>query len=761
MASNEKTSSKFTRLELWRSRIRQYFPRDLELSRTSDLPQDALCPQCSSFDFGLGELIRSDPLTPIFNQNGRGMLVSVSKTRLTECSVCRFFKRLGYGDERDPHFPASGGTDQETASLRLHLVPLTSTASILLIGRPKAISEAADSISSSEIRYLALGASDNCTGLSKLKFSTLMLERGLISPRFTGPSPRPSFRPHHGIPFLQAYEVNQWAVDYSACRGWLATCQSEHTACCKGRDRPTSKSGTVAIIKCIDCARPEFSVVAVDSSAEYVALSYVWGNPTSSREPKVPKVVQHAMTVTRELGKRYLWVDKYCVDQENHDVKAQQIQSMDQIYDGAFVTIFACAGSDSSFGLPGVSGQGRRKQPQVQVSPEISLLSAFPPLHTAVQDSTWMQRGWTYHEAVLSRRALFFTDFQVYYSCSGMTCSEALPVPEEPRSYFRSDLMKSHVDRSIMTDLLVPSPDFICLEPGQEFTSDLSPLDILKDHIVRYTSRQLSYQEDILNAFRGILSRSPFLSLWGIPISLQNEPGDLQASTERDLELGFLRNMFWFPERSSANNQSNAIFPRNGFPSWSWSGWRGRNQYHYQMERNFGEYRYTDCRDIKVWTESETGKLHTFKELQEKADDSMILPELTPYLHLETMHIRVRFNGRFGPHRSWFLCGCHPTSVHPRGPLFEDNTIWPSPSFCNQNKYPDTIDNRTWDCILLFVAGNPYWREGLIWMFLIVEWNATGDTAYPVASWDNDMYWPSIFIIELLSERKRDKRRAT
>ncbi|KAM7210336.1 Heterokaryon incompatibility protein (HET) domain containing protein [Rhypophila decipiens] len=628
MASNEQTSSKFARLELWRSRIRQFFPRDLELSRTSDLPQDALCAQCSSFDVGLGQLIRSDPLTPIFNESGRGIVD---------------------GDEKGPYFPASGGTDQEAASLRLHLVPLTSTTSMFLIGRPKAISEAADSICRSEIRYLALGASDNCTGLSKLRFSTLMLERGLISLRFSQRSPGPSFQSHHGIPFLQAYRVDQWAVDYTACRDWLARCQSEHTACC---EPSTSNSGTLPLTKCIDCARPEFSVVAVNSSAEYVALSYVWGNPTSSREPKVPKVVQHAMTVTRELGKRYLWVDKYCVEQENHEVKAQQIQAMDQIYEGAFVTIFACAGSDSSFGLP---------------------------------------------------------------------------VPEEPPNPLRSELIRSHANRSIMTSLLVPSPDFIYLEPGQEVSSDLSPLDILKDHIVRYTSRQLSYQVDILNAFRGILSRSSFLSFWGIPISLQDEPGDLQASTERDLELGFLRNMFWFPERSSANNQSNAIFPRDGFPSWSWSGWRGRIQYHYRMVRNFGEYRYTGtvrdedaaplainvvrCRDIKVWTESETGKLFTFKELQEKAGaagHSMILPELTPYLHLETMHIRLRFNGRFGPHRSWFLCGCHPTSVHPRSPLFEDNTIWPSPSFCNRNKYPDVIDNRTWDCILLFIASNPY-----------------------------------------------------
>ncbi|KAK4209114.1 heterokaryon incompatibility protein-domain-containing protein, partial [Rhypophila decipiens] len=695
MASNEKTPSKFARLELWRSRIRQFFPRDLELSRTSDLPQNALCAQCSSFDVGLGQLIRSDPLTPIFNESGSGIVVSVSRTRLSECPVCRFFQRLGDGDEKGPYFPASGGTDQEAASLRLHLVTLISTASIFLIGRPKATSEAADSFSPSEIRYLALGAGDNCTGLSKLRFSTLMLERGLISPQLSQRSLGPSLQSHHGIPFLQAYQVDQCPVDYTACRDLLARCQSEHTACC---EPSTSNSGTLPLTKCIDCARPEFSVVAVNSSAEYVALSYEWGNPTSSREPKVPKVVQHAMTVTRELGKRYLWVDKYCVEQENHDLKAQQIQAMDQIYQGAFVTIFACAGSDSSFGLPGASGQARRKQPHVQVSPEISLLSAFPPLHAAVQDSTWMKRGWTYQEAVLSRRAPFLTDFQ----------------------------------------------DFIYLDPGQEVTSDLSPLDILKGHIVRYTSRQLSYQEDIRNAFRGVLSRSPFLSFWGIPISLQDEPGDLQASTERDLELGFLRNIFWFPERSSANNQSNAIFPRDGFPSWSWSGWRGRIQYHYRMVRNFGEYRYIGtvrdedaapmainvvrCRDIKVWTESETGKLLTFNELQEKADDSMILPELTPYLHLETMHIRVRFNGRFGPHRSWFLCGCHQTSVHPRNPHFEDNTIWPSPSFRNRNKYPDVIDNRIWECILLFVASNPYWSEGLIWVFLIVEWNETGDS---------------------------------
>jgi hypothetical protein len=55
------------------------------------------------------------------------------------------------------------------------------------------------------------------------------------------------------------------------------------------------------------------------------------------------------MTVVTTLGKRYLWVDIYCIGQQDHNAKDLQIQNMDRIYEGAFATLVASAGHDAGF----------------------------------------------------------------------------------------------------------------------------------------------------------------------------------------------------------------------------------------------------------------------------------------------------------------------------------------------------------------------------------------------------------------------------
>src|SRR5436190_1503220 len=66
----------------------------------------------------------------------------------------------------------------------------------------------------------------------------------------------------------------------------------------------------------------------------------------------VPQVVKDAMVVVRELKGRYLWVDKYCIDQQDSKVKHDQIQNMDKVYGGACATIIACEGDSAEYGIP-------------------------------------------------------------------------------------------------------------------------------------------------------------------------------------------------------------------------------------------------------------------------------------------------------------------------------------------------------------------------------------------------------------------------
>ena len=100
----------------------------------------------------------------------------------------------------------------------------------------------------------------------------------------------------------------------------------------------------------------------------YVALSYLWGKSRlirviNNRLPtQVPNVIEDAMSVTKALGFRYLWVDQFCIDQQDSDRKIVEIRKMNMIYNTAELTIVAAAGSDADYGLPGIGNRPRKLQ---------------------------------------------------------------------------------------------------------------------------------------------------------------------------------------------------------------------------------------------------------------------------------------------------------------------------------------------------------------------------------------------------------------
>ncbi|KAL1881259.1 hypothetical protein Daus18300_001111 [Diaporthe australafricana] len=111
----------------------------------------------------------------------------------------------------------------------------------------------------------------------------------------------------------------------------------------------------------LDCVSKK--VVPANSRCEYVALSYVWGAPGCDEEGfemdlsrrVLPQTVEDAMNVVRVMGFRYLWVDRYCIDNFEPHKKHHMINNMDTIYGSATLTIIAAAGSDAEHGLPSVS----------------------------------------------------------------------------------------------------------------------------------------------------------------------------------------------------------------------------------------------------------------------------------------------------------------------------------------------------------------------------------------------------------------------
>jgi hypothetical protein len=179
--------------------------------------------------------------------------------------------------------------------------------------------------------------------------------------------------------------------DLAHIKSWVQNCMTQHARC-------HTRDCVVEGMRLIDCQ--EHKICRAKPNVRWIALSYVWGKPTSTKPPhdtpdfpsNLPQTIKDAMTVTVELGYRYLWVDAYCINQSHGAHKADQISKMDRIYRGAEFTIVA-PGHDKAAGLYGVS-VGRRpdhKLFRMQVR-DIFFAGEDPSL--TVTRSKWWSRGW-------------------------------------------------------------------------------------------------------------------------------------------------------------------------------------------------------------------------------------------------------------------------------------------------------------------------------------------------------------------------------
>lgn len=217
-------------------------------------------------------------------------------------------------------------------------------------------------------------------------------------------------------------------------RIWLDYCKRYHKTLC----RPSNSQ--LRGLKLIDCEA--LAIQDATDEIHYVALSYVWGSASyyhyqvqdSSGRSLLPRslapVISDAISVTKALGFRYLWIDKFCIDQNDADTKHYQIQQMDAIYENSELTIIAAAGGDENHGLPGVGARSRTFQPTARVG-EVKVVWTMRDPHYSIRSSKWFTRGWTFQEAVLSRRRLVFTEEQIYFECNAMNCFESIHTPLE------------------------------------------------------------------------------------------------------------------------------------------------------------------------------------------------------------------------------------------------------------------------------------------------------------------------------------------
>ena len=385
-------------------------------------------------------------------------------------------------------------------------------------------------------------------------------------------------------------------------------------------------------VSLIDCVAG--NIVKGSLSDQFLALSYVWGPQKEPLEfhsadsfslQNAPLTVRDAAKAVLELGRRYLWVDRYCIKQQDESEKKTMIDNMDLIYESADATLVALHGDHDQSGLPGVSTISRATQPIFDTGTG-HLGYSFPAITSLIESSRWNTRGWTYQEARLSRRCLFFSHYQVYLVCRHSTWSEA--VPFDPIINWITKLLNS-----------------------QKLDSTLFGVDRYRDlwrDRLEYSKRNLSHETDELDAFRGILHRSSFITLWGVPVI----PSTSDINPNVGFALGFLwtKRPNWQSKSKVRNRQRFDSRRRPGFPAWSWTSLSADIcQDTMGTQSKYGQY--LDCTTV-CFPENEANiQFWCFVDghplsLQDiiTMTDSPILPEYSREILIEGDLIRVRCN---------------------------------------------------------------------------------------------------------------------
>ncbi|GKU15347.1 unnamed protein product, partial [Fusarium langsethiae] len=352
-------------------------------------------------------------------------------------------------------------------------------------------------------------------------------------------------------------------VNFDMIKSWIRICDQHHKIC-QHHEVPND----IPRFRLIDVAR--MCIVQVDDSKRphFATLSYVWGvtpflrlikanvkdlqDPGCLEKLGLPSTIRDAISICAKLQIKYLWIDSLCIIQDDESDMIQVIDKMDSIYRESILTIVAASGSDAHSGVPGVRPKTRfLEQHPLQIR-GVNLIDSVDtgqfrfqgrfqePLW--VSNTPWARRAWTFQEALVSRRSLFFTAEQVYWSCR-----EGL-LSEDTTEYFRNNEY-SHL-------------------PRKRLDSTFSPQEYLTI-ATTFSTRRLTYEADIGRAYLGTQNYldkkwGGHKFSWGLPhgsfgsfLMWERHPQE-----DRRIRTG-----------THPIRQRDGSIVKVPFPSWSWMGW--------------------------------------------------------------------------------------------------------------------------------------------------------------------------------------------
>ncbi|KAB8302136.1 hypothetical protein EYC80_005584 [Monilinia laxa] len=219
----------------------------------------------------------------------------------------------------------------------------------------------------------------------------------------------------------------------SLAKEWLKDCTESHQGC-----RIKIENGILPTrlleIPSSDLERLRLCETRRKEINGYVCLSYCWGQAgphiTSSTNissrlnnidsNELPLTIRDAITITQNLGFKYIWIDSLCIIQDSAKDIDIELAKMTEIYKNSQLTIIAASAKDTNEGF-----LGSIPVPEIliRVPLDINHLKSGTVhlrecnFEARVEPDPTETRAWCLQESVLSPRCLVYSYPHLYWSC--------------------------------------------------------------------------------------------------------------------------------------------------------------------------------------------------------------------------------------------------------------------------------------------------------------------------------------------------------
>ena len=362
-------------------------------------------------------------------------------------------------------------------------------------------------------------------------------------------------------------------VCYSLAQNWLKSCVETHSRCSQADNillptRLLEVSGDEIYLR--------LSENIPETPLKYATLSYCWGSQrhlmtttntlTKHQEgiltKTLPKSLYDAVTVTRNLGLRYLWIDSLCILQDSAEDWTAECTRMGDYYRYSFLTISALDSPDAQQGF--LNPRSEILTAPLSPSGSIWVRSQLLGRHKVFNNAALSQRGWALQERLLATRIIHYGKSELFWEC--LTCSAREGSGEEHRTVVDPGSLVDSDGEDFKRAMFNLSDDPYSIKDGA--------FALWYRLVKQYTKRSLTRSSDKLPAISGLATM----------IGAQTQSSYFTGIWEQDLHgLAWSKDVLDRKVDGTEDPEK-----QRWAPSWSWASVSGPVSYRFYEEERTG-----------------------------------------------------------------------------------------------------------------------------------------------------------------------------